>query len=338
MEAMRRRVTGLAILGLALSATAGAAPAQSSWSFADIGQVLGASDLGRVPGPTAGVADPTAVRLPDGGIRLYFDRRGAIGSAVSGDGVRFAVESGARLTGTGPHTRIVRLADGRYRLYFNVTSAGGPDGVPRELGIGSAISSDGLRFTVEPGLRVGAAPAGVSAPATLSPGDVVRLRDGGYRMYFSSLSVPLVRERREVVKSATSRDGFTWTIDPGVRIGPGAHALSGSAEHPSALVRADGSVVLVYGRADPVGLYVSTSRDGLTFATESALAPGALDSALLASAGRTLLVYYGHFTPSGGGTIRVGKLTPPASSQPPKKPVPKCKKGQKPTKQKPCRK
>lgn len=227
-------------------------------------------------------ADPTAVVLPDGRVRVYVAGVGP-GSYISADGVRFTPEPGERVDRkiAGPHKRVFRLPDGRWRMFFNTL----PQAATK--GIGSAIGSDGLTFMVEPGLRITVADAGVSPHPDLSVGDVVPMPDGRYRMYFSSFTLGDRRpdttgDPNEFVKSAVSSDLFTWAVEPGVRIGPGAQRLTGSAEHPAALLNSDGSVSLFYGRlkyADPPrpglhpesGLYVATSRDGLTFDTEARL-------------------------------------------------------------------
>jgi hypothetical protein len=72
---------------------------------------------------------------------------------------------------------------------------------------------------------------------------------GGYRMYFSELrdnpSNPAT-----AVKSATSPDQLTWTMDPGVRIGPGAPAgIPGG--NPNVIVRADGVRMIYLSSTDP---------------------------------------------------------------------------------------
>lgn len=110
------------------------------------------------------VCDPTIVDLPDGSIRMYY--KGAdsmdagpgqsvhkIFSAVSSDGLTFQKE-GLRIdsetsgdNGWASVPDAIMLPDGRVRLYY-VSAAG------MEHGIGSAISSDGLNFIKEPGLRV----------------------------------------------------------------------------------------------------------------------------------------------------------------------------------------
>lgn len=236
-------------------------------------------------------ADPNAVVLPDGRVRLYW-AGGVEGltSAVSTDGVRFTKEPGQRLDPSvgGPHTRIVALPDGRWRLFFNV---GRGDTVDR--GIGSAVSTDGLDFAVEPGLRVSSVAAGL-APKELSPGDVVKLPDGRWRMYFSSISTTHRDPRtvHERARSAVSSDLLNWQVEPGDRIG-GSSAVRGSGEHPAAIELADRSVALFYGRPSPFNLFVSVARDGATFKAEQPLMYGVLDSAIIRRPDGTHLLYYG---------------------------------------------
>jgi len=270
----------------------------------------------------AGAADPTAILLPDGRVRLYYAASPpgeAQASAIASDGVHFTVEPRSRLTSgygvAGPHMRIVRLADGRWRLFFNTA--------PRATaqGIGSAISSDGLTFAVEPGLRITVAAAGVGPD--LSTGDVVAMPDGRYRMYFSSFSYANDGTgilTVNVVRSAVSSDLLTWTVDPGVRIGAGAPFVTGSGEHPAALLNADGSVSLFYGRRSPIGgLLVATSRDGLMFSSEWVLIGQgdfgqmgpALDSAVVRLADGTILLYHSDRDNAAGvNMVKIKRLTP----------------------------
>lgn len=111
------------------------------------------------------VCDPTIVDLPNGNIRMYY--KGAdsmnpgpgqsihkIYSATSSDGLTFQKE-GLRIdsetngdNGWASVPDAIILPDGRVRLFY-VTAA------EIEHGIGSAISSDGLNFAKEPGMRVG---------------------------------------------------------------------------------------------------------------------------------------------------------------------------------------
>ena len=110
------------------------------------------------------VCDPTIVDLSDGKIRMYYkganSQSGGPGqsihkiySAISSDGLNF-VKEGLRIdsetsgdNGWASVPDAIVLSDGRVRMYY-VTAA------EMEHGIGSAISSDGLNFEKEPGMRV----------------------------------------------------------------------------------------------------------------------------------------------------------------------------------------
>ena len=109
------------------------------------------------------VCDPTIVDLPDGKIRMYYKGANSmkpgpgsvhkIYSAISSDGLTFQKE-GLRIDsetngdkGWASVPDAIMLPDGRVRIYY-VTAA------EMQHGIGSAISSDGLNFIKEPGIRV----------------------------------------------------------------------------------------------------------------------------------------------------------------------------------------
>ena len=237
-------------------------------------------------------ADPTALALDADRARVYFAGGGegpcrgipddAPDSLVTPlIGGTAALDSGRRFTlfagPAGPHKRVMRLPDGRVRMFFSTRIGAEP------VGIGSATSDDGLTFVTDPGLRVTVSDAGVGDRPALSPGDVVPTGDGRYRMYFSSFKFG-PRDpfgEKEVIKSAVSTDLLSWTVEPGVRIGAGAK-VSGSGEHPAAVRHPDGGVTLFYGRpTNQYALYYSWSPDGLTFTKEIALVPRVLDSAFI---------------------------------------------------------
>ena len=110
------------------------------------------------------VCDPTIVDLPDGKIRMYYKGANSqnpgpgqsihkIYSAISSDGLTFQKE-GLRIdsetngdNGWASVPVAIILPDGRVRIYYVTASE-------MEHGIGSAISSDGLNFVKEEGIRV----------------------------------------------------------------------------------------------------------------------------------------------------------------------------------------
>lgn len=128
---------------------------------------------------------------------------------------------------------VIELPDGSLRMYFYdiaVFQGAHP--------IYSAVSDDGINFTLEEGVRF-------SMENIFDP-DVIQLPDGTYRMYLNS----------EDILSASSPDGLTFTADEGVRVEKGAV--------PGAILMPDGSVRLY---ACVNGISVFESQDGLTFSS-----------------------------------------------------------------------
>ena len=273
------------------------------------GPVLGPTDFGVAAG--AVLADTSAVRLADGRVRLYTFAQGlGIVSAVSltAEGLTFVPEAGARLPDGSGMPRVVAIPGGGLRLFYTSTND-----------IKSAVSTDGLTFTVEPGFRITAEAAGFSnmTVAATSGATVTTLADGRFRMYFSDLPRPGDPPGQHLVKSAVSTDMLAWTVEAGVRIGPGAPVLTGSAEHPFALANPDGSVTVYYGKfgaaGSPDGVYQSTSLDWLTFEQETLDVFFGNDPDALRLVDGTFVLYYGGFDPQIGGTINVARCPDPAA-------------------------
>ena len=166
------------------------------------------------------VQAPGAARMPDGGVRLFYTGvgpgrpypkwQGYILSAVSRDGVAFEVEPGIRVepdptlawrSRRALAPTVTRLADGRWRMYFE---SRGP--VDQPTVIASAVSADQVTWEVEEGVRLaGSTGSDVGGPR------YVALPDGRGRIYCFS------RAHRAVVSAVTS-DGLTFDWEPGVRL------------------------------------------------------------------------------------------------------------------------
>jgi len=247
----------------------------------------------RISGTDAGLsasavfADSSTIRLTDGRWRMFVFAGTAYRSAISSDGLSFAIEPGFRLPEGSGQSRAIRLPDGRIRIYFSTSS-----------GVGSAVSTDdGTTFTIESGTRISASSAGMSQ--VTGPG-IIRLSDGRYRAYFSDLPIPGEGVQPHLVKSAVSSDLLTWTVEAGVRVGPGS-TLTGNAEHPCAILNSDGSTTIFYFRNTDFVLYSSTSADGLTFATETSTGISqANDPDIVTLPDGTVRLYYNWIGGSGG--------------------------------------
>ncbi len=300
-----------------------APPATGTGVCTIVGPLLAPTDFGVAAGQV--LADTSAVRLADGRVRMYTFAQGlGVVSAVSltAEGVSFVPEPGARMPDGSGMPRAFALAGGGWRLFY--TSGNG---------IRSAISTDGLTFTAEPGFRITAEAAGFSdtTVAATSGATVMQLADGRYRMYFSDLPRPGDPPGGHRIKSALSTDQLAWTMEAGVRVGPGATVLTESAEHPFVLPNPDGSVTLYYGKfggpgsASPEGVYQSTSVDGLTFTQETLAVYFGNDPDALRLVDGTLVLYYGQFDPRVGGTINVARCPDPgvgSTTQPTPSPTP----------------
>ena len=205
------------------------------------------------------------VRTADGRYRAYFMDRGAILSAVSEGGRRFKIEEGVRVDGG--HPAVMRLKGGRVRIYFS------PFGEP---GLRSAISSDGLDFEVEPGLRLKPAKQGApDSEGSIHP-SAVRLGDGRTRIYYDAVgeSEGAFDLGWNGVMSATSDDGLRFTRDRGMRLV--ADDLPDAGMVWSPFVRREGRRWALYVSVEASekprrngGIWRLRSRNGLRFARKT---------------------------------------------------------------------
>jgi hypothetical protein len=155
---------------------------------------------------------------------------------------------------------VVRLDDGRYRLYYAVAI----DEPTAWWGMVSWISDDGLHFQREEGYRF--------EGYTLFQHCVVRNPDGSYRMYWLDQKQGFVNDLgNKAIKSALSTDGgWTFTPEAGERLtytGTGYEANGiGSCK---VLLLGDGSYRMYYTGASDSGRTLSAlSSDGLVFVRE----------------------------------------------------------------------
>ncbi|HLD96240.1 MAG TPA: hypothetical protein VI794_00730 [Patescibacteria group bacterium] len=211
-------------------------------------------------------SDPTihnveVTPLPDGRFRMYFHQGDQMKSAISTDARTFQIESGVRLTGSMP--AIVKLPDGKWRMFYQVVENG--KGIFK-----SALSSDGLTWAVEKGIRL--SPGGEFDPDNIVHPTVIALPQGGYRMYYDGEVRRTEQEFTWRILSATSTDGLTWTKDPGVRINVNEGPLdadlvwSSHAEY----YNLTNTYQLYFSAQTPAdnlidGIYSATSEDGLLF-------------------------------------------------------------------------
>jgi hypothetical protein len=204
-----------------------------------------------------GICDPTIITLADNSYRMYYGsfkdwtgpegRDPFIGSAVSKDGLVWTDEGDRGLTGGWP--RIIKLQDGRYRMYYG--GAGG---------IAIAVSTDGLSWQNEKF-------SGIIFTDTVRPSglDVVQLTDDTYRMYFSESapSAQFTMSGTASILSAVSADGLAWQQEDGLRID---YKASGGpcVNHPRVLTLSDGTYKMYFWNAG-MTIMSAVSKDGLTW-------------------------------------------------------------------------
>lgn len=187
------------------------------------------------------VCDPTIVDLPDGKMRMYY--KGAdtmmpgpgsihkIYSAISSDGLTFQKE-GLRIdseneedNGWASVPDAIVLPDGRVRIYY-VTNVEVPHG------IASAISSDGLNFVREPGIRV---------PKLVDPA-LIRVGDR-YLLFAASIEEKSPRVPRGIY--------YMESLD-GLEFGEPVAVFQGSNVYdPSVLKIDDQTIRIFYGKIVP---------------------------------------------------------------------------------------
>ncbi|ANW00563.1 hypothetical protein LMTR13_10695 [Bradyrhizobium icense] len=242
--------------------------------------------LGRVFSPAAGepwcashAANPTALALADGNVRIFFstrdtsNRSSAASVDIAIDGDRFEMLGRLRGPLLTPGARGSFDADG-----VTVSSVVSHDGklyafylgwtvlvhVPFTNFIGVAVSDDGKTFRRGSSVPV----VGRSPENPLSVGYPIVLRDGpGWRMWFGSHLHWGQKglEMLHVIKEARSPDLVQWTPSDAVVVdvaGP-TDPLEFAISRPSLLREPDGSLSMWYARRRPhYELGFARSTDG----------------------------------------------------------------------------
>ena len=218
----------------------------------EVDQLMNYEAVGDPLARAAGGVDPRVVQLDDGSYRMYFARMNVLvglSTARSWDGVNWELEAVGVLPVGLPHTSLLRLPDGGWRLYTVQQQAGGRSHVL------SFTSPDGLVFTQDPGIRLtddDFPGGGLQSPS------VVKAPGGDYRMYLSMAPAGEVVGQEGGnstvwMVGATSDDMLSWSADPAVMVeGP---------LHPHVMVGDDGTYT-VYG-----GMRLNrwSSMDGRSF-------------------------------------------------------------------------
>lgn len=194
---------------------------------------------------------PTVIALPDGDAagswRMYYKPSGAdtLKSAVSNDGLVFAVEDGTRLeaSGTGnetagvAHPSAILLPDDSYRIYYE-----GHESENSDERILSASSDDGLTFTRDSGVRLDFDDYS-KAEGFISP-YIILTSDGTYRIYTHMDSAETLTDGG--VYLATSSDGLSFTLEDNYEIADLWPDDDYSSQDPSVIEYETGSLRMYY--------------------------------------------------------------------------------------------
>ena len=244
---------------------------------------------------------------------MYYGGPGGILSAISEDGFTFTKEPDVRVSSGSAGSpemivsdpTLVRLKDGKVRMYYKGATGGGGPGQAVHS-VFSAISTDGLRFEKE-GIRIDSQKNPDGGWASVP--EAILLPDGRVRIYYVSDGADVGHG----VVSAVSEDGLNFT-----REGP---VLPGFVD--PAVIKLDSGEYLMLAVAFPFsskgkltdaqpGIYSFTSLDGISFKNRKLVLAGEnnIDPAIVEVAADTYRVYYWNITdkPSVIKSIS-GKLT-----------------------------
>lgn len=276
----------------------GSSSLKAAGNFRTVGTALTDATFGSDAGQ---VADATAIRLPNGKIRLFAfvnsttSRPGTLSAtSTSKTGRRFVADATPPLPDVAAgQPRVVSLGGKRMRLFYIAQGS-----------IFAAISTDGgLTFTEE-------GPVITTEQAGFEPGGITVIRHKGkWRAYFSNLEKPGERAPR-VMRTATSSDMLNWTMGPVItqKTGP----LKAGGSHPFAVVD-KGRIALYYAgdRGGYYGILVSTSKNGITFTGEKSVIQGGGDPDIVRVGKKKWLMYYGANLGGDNFGIKVAKSKGP---------------------------
>ena len=174
-----------------------------------VGIVSATSDDGIAFTEDAGVRVPEGIggqskpfRLPDGRLRLYSTKIDGITSFISDDDLNFVQETGYRLTAaaagleTISNPSVIEFAPGQYRMYYSTIAF--PGEKPGGRSVGSAVSTDLLNWSVDPGFRLGP-DAPVLTDSAEHP-SAVRASDGSVYLFYGKFPGPGTIYREQNVK------------------------------------------------------------------------------------------------------------------------------------------
>ena len=264
------------------------------------GGCLGKRGGGSATSPSGiGGGTPSAFTVDDGvrfsgvhpaplvlnGVTYVYQNTGTDGTMLeaSADGLAFALTAASFPAGVS--RTIVSLSDGRFRMYYFA------DGT--SVDIRSAVSTNGLNWTVEDGTRYSEPDIG-AVRATVLP-------IGGYRLYYVTSAG---------ISSAMSSDGLTFVAEGPVTLPlPDGSSMWGA----SAAAYLNGRFHMVLTKVPSSGaseLWHAVSTDGRNWTVDKgalAVNPGVpLNQPAWSINGNTTRIYFRAQPPGGGNAIGSG--------------------------------
>lgn len=235
---------------------------------------------------TTKIITPNVIALRQGGYRMYYtalwygpnrfeDSTAVICSAISEDAVSWYPESGERLRPFGQHAKlrvlcpdVVTRPEGGYRMYFEASAPQRPSMVL------SAVSSDGLAWEPEAGVRVGDGVDSFGSPRCLyfqTDEAAAGVASWGCRLYFHRRPFPeqTGTDAGLQIASAVGTDGLHFEIDPGARLVQEDEREAYALYAPEVLLLGDGSYRMYYAAWSEQPwhgrVFGARSWDGLTW-------------------------------------------------------------------------
>lgn len=244
-------------------------------------------------------ADADVVKVNDTTYRMYYaiqpevkGNQFEVYSSTSTDGKTWAQDPGTRKTfATFP--AVVKLSDGRYRMYFQSASV-----------LKSAISTDGLTFTDEAGTRIDKENSDNLTLDNVAAPTVLLKDDGTYVMvYRGTINARYAADTPNTMTNllmwATSADGLTFT-KKGIAVDSRNSTLRGQLDGPYIVKWDDGSTRVYVTNYNGVYMYkfdgTKFSGETLAFSLSSGPAGGygiPPGDPTLAKIGGTWFMYYG---------------------------------------------
>lgn len=211
-------------------------------------------------GAEARALSPCVVARAGGGYRMYFEAAASAGgegsvilSARSEDGLGFVREPGIRVRGDGARVgspRVLPLDADYMRLYFHRYPEPIEERLDRGNHVVSALSTDGLTFELEPGVRI--PQTHPRERAAVYCASMVALGEGRVRAYYGAWSGDA--SGRGAVMTALSQDaGQTFVKDEAPCIAPDSALDASFASEPCVFRDRDGRQRMVYEACDAAG-------------------------------------------------------------------------------------